>query len=104
MSERLADLGDREAVIPWRRAMIFALTRPVTDPNYMPVTRDLSAPKLAAIVRWLEQSSEQRPTAPASDEWTDGLLSPDPWGEGAAAFNRRVVARQAARRRGEHES
>jgi hypothetical protein len=83
-------------VIPWRRAMVFALTRDITDPNYMPVTRDLSAPKLAAIVKWLEQSLAQ-------DEWADDLLSFDPWGAGAAAFNRRVVARQAARRRGEHE-
>lgn len=96
MSEHLADLADREAVIQWRRAMVFALTRDITDPNYMPVTRDLSAPKLAAIVKWLEGT-------PAQDEGADDRLRFDPWGDGAAAFNRRVVARQAARRRGEHD-
>lgn len=56
MREHLVDLGDRDAVIPWRRAMVFALTRHIADPNHMPVSRDLSAQKLAAIVKWLERS------------------------------------------------
>ena len=104
MREHIADLGDRDAVISWRRAMVFALTRSITDPNYMPVTRDLSAQKLAAIVKWLEMSPTQRAAPSASDEPVDDALGPDPHSAEAAAASRRILMRQAARRRGEPES
>jgi hypothetical protein len=55
MGRHLADLGDRDEVAMMREAMLLALTRAETDPNHMPVTRDLSGPKRATIVRWLEQ-------------------------------------------------
>ena len=104
MREHIADLGDRDAVISWRRAMVFALTRSITDPNYMPVSRDLSAQKLAAIVKWLELSPTQRPVPSASDSPVDDPLGPDPHSAEAAAASRRILTRQAALRRGEPES
>jgi hypothetical protein len=55
MGHHLADLGDLDAVLPWRTAMLFALSRPLADPNHMPVTRDLSAAKRETILRWLRQ-------------------------------------------------
>ncbi|MEV4075049.1 hypothetical protein [Nonomuraea fuscirosea] len=53
MGEHLVNLGDLEALKPWRAAMLLALSRDITDPNHMPVTRDLSEPKRATILRWL---------------------------------------------------
>jgi hypothetical protein len=53
MGEHLVDLGDLDAIRPWRAAMLLAMSRDITDPNHMPVTRDLSEPKRAAILRWL---------------------------------------------------
>ncbi|MGW4800035.1 hypothetical protein ACWEPC_47230, partial [Nonomuraea sp. NPDC004297] len=53
MGEHLVDLGDLDAVRPWRAAMLLALSRDITDPNHMPVSRDLSAPRRAAVLRWL---------------------------------------------------
>jgi hypothetical protein len=64
MGQHLVDLGDLEAIRPWRAAMLLAMTRDITDPNHMPVTRDLSGPKRATILRWLEQLSAE-PTAMA---------------------------------------
>ena len=53
MTGQLADLGDLDALRPWRAALLLAMSRDIEDPNYMPVTRDLSAPKRATILRWL---------------------------------------------------
>jgi len=53
MTAQLADLGDLDALRPWRAALLLAMSRDIEDPNYMPVTRDLSAPKRATILRWL---------------------------------------------------
>lgn len=53
MSRHLVDLADYDSVVHRRRALLLAFTRPLTDSNYMPVTRDLSANKLATLVKWL---------------------------------------------------
>ncbi|MEV0617453.1 hypothetical protein AB0I81_29315 [Nonomuraea sp. NPDC050404] len=53
MGEHLVDLADLDAVRRWRAAMLLALSREITDPNHMPVTRDLSDPKRATVLRWL---------------------------------------------------
>jgi len=84
--------------------MVFALTRSITDPNYMPVSRDLSAQKLATIVKWLEMSPTQRSATSASDAPVDDALGPDPHSAEAAAASRRILMRQAALRRGEPDS
>lgn len=47
------DLGDYDSVGKRAETLRFALRAGITDPNSMPVTRDLSPAKRAAILRWL---------------------------------------------------
>jgi hypothetical protein len=49
------DLGDYEAVCAMRDMMLLAFEQSLSDPNSMPVTRDLSTAKRAAILRWLRE-------------------------------------------------
>jgi len=53
MSQRLVDLSDPQSVKRNLRILQLAFSLDIADPNYMPVTRDLSAGKRAAIQRWL---------------------------------------------------
>lgn len=53
MSKYIVDLSDPEAVITKKDILIFAFSRPIEDPMYMPVTRDLSASKKETILKWL---------------------------------------------------
>ncbi|NSL87302.1 hypothetical protein [Chitinophaga solisilvae] len=55
MSRFIVDLGSEEAVKKRRDILLFAFTRKIKDPNYMPVTRDLSAAKRKTIVKWLKR-------------------------------------------------
>ena len=87
MREHLVDLGDLDALRPWRAAMLLAMTRDIADPNYMPVTRDLSGPKRATIVRWLER-------LPAARSVVAGIGFRDAKAEAAAAMGRRALAQQ----------
>lgn len=50
----IVNLADYNSVIQRLYALKLVFSRPVTDPNYMPVTRDLSTPKRTMIRRWLE--------------------------------------------------
>jgi hypothetical protein len=54
MSRHLFDLADYDAMAGHRKVLLLAFGRAIDDPNYMPVTRDLSANKRATIVRWLQ--------------------------------------------------
>jgi hypothetical protein len=47
------DLSDYHAVVRHREVIRRVLDVPVEDPNYMPVTRDLSPAKRAMLSRWL---------------------------------------------------
>lgn len=58
MSKGFIRLSDQDEVIRHARILLFAFTRDITDPNYMPVTRDLSAGKRQAIIKWLEKKLE----------------------------------------------
>jgi hypothetical protein len=49
------DLGDYDSICRCRTLLLLAFGLPVTDPNSMPVTRDLSPSKRAAILRWLTE-------------------------------------------------
>jgi hypothetical protein len=63
MSQRLVDLSNPEAVKRNLRILQLAFSLDIDDPNYMPVTRDLSAGKRAAIQRWLDRlGKEDDPT------------------------------------------
>lgn len=72
MSHHLVDLGSEDDVRKHRHIVRFALTRTIDDPTYMPVTRDLSADKLALILRWLDN-----PVATPEEEGLEGA-APSP--------------------------
>ena len=94
------DLGDYDAVCARAGLLALAFGLDIADPNSMPVTRDLSRVKRAAIVRWLsEPGPNGKPvlgtppgeTAPASGN-ADGpaAVSDGHWlgGKAAAAARR----------------
>lgn len=49
------DLGDYDSVCAHAELLALAFGLDITDPNSMPVTRDLSRAKRAAIIRWLTE-------------------------------------------------
>ncbi|MCB9764297.1 MAG: hypothetical protein H6739_31280 [Alphaproteobacteria bacterium] len=53
MSRRMVDLGDYDSVVTIVPSLTLTFGLPVTDPNAMPVSRDLSAAKRRMILRWL---------------------------------------------------
>jgi hypothetical protein len=53
MSTRLVDLGDYDAVRENAAVLELAFSRPLHDPNHMPVTRELSEARRAVILGWL---------------------------------------------------
>ena len=55
MTENFVDLGNYYDVLAHRKAINMTLSLPMSHPNYMPVTRDLSASKREVIVKWLSQ-------------------------------------------------
>ena len=57
MSQKLFDLGDYDAVVRNRAILELAFSLPPSDPNSMPVTRDLSEPKRQTILKWLRQKN-----------------------------------------------
>lgn len=63
MSEHLFKLDDYAALVKHRRALLLAFSRDLQDPNYMPVTRDLSDGRMATLVKWLSTETGD-PDAP----------------------------------------
>ncbi|HTZ44435.1 MAG TPA: hypothetical protein VMB79_11295 [Jatrophihabitans sp.] len=55
MSKGFIDLSNEASVLKNRQLLLLAFTRPVTDPNYMPVTRDLSEPKRQMLIKYLSE-------------------------------------------------
>jgi hypothetical protein len=55
MSKRLFDLNDYEAVKQHRAMLEVAFSLNPSDPNYMPVSRDLSPKKRETILKWFRQ-------------------------------------------------
>jgi len=53
MSKNIIDLSDPKQIADRQKIMLYAFTRDINDPTYMPVTRDLSAGKRKTIVNWL---------------------------------------------------
>jgi len=63
MSQRLVDLSDPESVLRNLKGLQLVFSLDIGDPNYMPVTRDLSKNKRIAIQRWLHRlAAEGDPT------------------------------------------
>jgi hypothetical protein len=52
----IVDLSDYASVVSRQAALLNVFGRKWEDPNYMPVTRDLSGPKQEMILKWLGQS------------------------------------------------
>ena len=63
MSKYFVDLSDPEALIAKKDILIFAFTRDIHDPIYMPATRDLSEAKRKTIIKWLENPIMPDPEA-----------------------------------------
>ena len=53
MTENFVDLGNYFDVVNKKRIIKMTMELPVSHPNYMPVTRDLSKSKREAILKWL---------------------------------------------------
>jgi hypothetical protein len=62
------DLGDYDSVVQRVDALQLVFSLPIHDPNYMPVTRDLSKPKRKMLLQWLDN--------PIKDKGSKSPLSP----------------------------
>ena len=97
---KFLDLGDFESVVQHRRLLTLAFSLDETNPNAMPVTRDLSPAKRAAILAWFgdprpaqasaatPQAAAQAPAARPRPAALETLTSPR--GGKSAAMTRRV--------------
>jgi hypothetical protein len=114
------DLGDYESVSAHAKLLSLVFGLDITDPNAMPVTRDLSAARRTAILRWLTEPgpdgkplrgavpATQPATQPAARHHSspqapaptpgNGQAPPQHGGRGgkASAAGRRPAARRAA--------
>ncbi|MEP3331989.1 hypothetical protein [Sedimentitalea sp.] len=97
---RFLDLGGYESVIANLRMLKLAFGLPVSDPNSMPVTRDLSPAKRAAILKWLDSplpgdiaamDKARTEALRAEAELPQGKAEAPPPGGKAAAMSRRLV-------------
>ena len=79
MSRQLINLADQDAVRRHAALLRLAFSRPIDDPNHMPVTRDLSQSKRDAILAYLDGLIAAAPPAPipaASAPWS-AVARPD---------------------------
>jgi hypothetical protein len=116
----VVDLSDYDSVCSMRDMMLLAFELPVTNPNSMPVTRDMSTAKRNAILRWLRDVGPDgkpllgpvpppptaraglapQPTALSSSDDGDARPGIDPsQGGKAVALPRRLAFRAGARTR-----
>jgi hypothetical protein len=56
LMDKIIDLTSYDAIAAQTEILIFVFGLPESDPNSMPVTRDLSPAKRSAILRWLKTS------------------------------------------------
>ena len=54
MSKHLVDLGNYASVVRHLNILRLAFSLPISDPNHMPVMRDLSDVKRAMILQWMD--------------------------------------------------
>lgn len=59
MSKHLFDIADRAALVRHRAQLLLAFSRTIDDPNYMPVTRDMSQAKRQIVINWLNSAAAQ---------------------------------------------
>lgn len=58
MSQQLINLADYKSVAKHRAVLELVFSLDPSDPNYMPVSRDLSKPKRETILKWLRKRHE----------------------------------------------
>jgi hypothetical protein len=96
MSRRLVDLGDYDAVREHAAIIELAFSRPLDDPNHMPVTRELSDTRREMLLAWLRDRNGYgerrllhgpRPSAaaPAPAPRAAETTAPPPSGDGPGA-------------------
>jgi hypothetical protein len=78
LMDRIVDLTDYDSVVANAGLLTFAFSLPETDPNSMPVTRDLSPKKRAAVLRWLENPLLGTPPPGADIAMTTAAPVPEP--------------------------
>jgi hypothetical protein len=96
MSKHLVELGDYDSVVKYLKPLKLSFSLPVSDPNSMPVSRDLSANKRTGILKWLgnldcnglplKGQPEDHPSCPGPTSTTkthkiDPDAAPDPGGK-----------------------
>jgi hypothetical protein len=102
---RFLDLADYDSIAQHRRLLLLAFGLDPRDPNSMPATRDLSAARRRAILRWLTDTGPDglplRGTepvgvpGPAAAEPVEGAPPIDAMMSGkAAAMGRRLALRR----------
>lgn len=65
MSKHIMDFKTQQSILSKKAILLFAFGLSIEDELYMPVSRDLSANKLATLVKWLQTASPEE--APAED-------------------------------------
>lgn len=101
------DLGDYDAVCANRELLLLAFGLDPSDPNSMPVTRDLSGAKRAALLRWLRDVGrdgkplEGTPPAPRVAAPQHAAAATD--GDGAGGGKEGAMERLEAARRAAEE-
>lgn len=83
MSRRLIDLTDYACVVANARILRLSFSLPVSDPNSMPVTRDLSANKRATLLKWLDSTDPATGLPPLGDAPAAPPAVPAPAAEAA---------------------
>jgi len=78
MSKRLFDLNDYEAVKQHRAMLEVAFSLDPSDPNYMPVSRDLSPKKRETILKWFHQGVAEGRKLPSVKPPSEPISEPQP--------------------------
>ncbi len=96
---RFVDLGNYEQVKSYARMLQMAFSLPEEDANAMPVTRDLSPAKRAAILQWLNNPLEGTPPAqPIALEATPSEPTPEVVAAAQQGGKTAAMARRLGRR------
>lgn len=106
MSKHLVDLGNYDSVVAHRAILRLAFSLPRTDPNHMPVTRDMSSSMRDMILAWLDGPMDMGTPAPRRIAAPTAVAAPAPaipleplQTQGKTAFMLEVQARRAERGR-----
>lgn len=66
MSKHIMDFTVQESILSKKAILLFAFSLSIEDELYMPVSRDLSANKVATLIKWLQTASPEDVPAAAA--------------------------------------